>query len=127
MIASEFGSGKAGPIAENDDPCSCRPSGLLRAGGEAPRCHPHLLGPPLGTTALPAAPPPAGGGGGREEGWAGAYKAVTKPAEGTILTVMRESAVAARQALDAAAGDIVAVLEATVEEATPSLEGTPAL
>src|SRR3990172_5174840 len=64
---------------------------------------------------------------GMEEGSAGAYKAVTKPVEGTILTVMRESAVAARQALDAAAGDIVAVLEAIVEEATQSLERTPTL
>jgi len=64
---------------------------------------------------------------GMEEGSAGAYKAVTKPAEGTILTVMRESAVAARQALDATAGDIVAVLEAIVEEATQSLERTPTL
>src|SRR3972149_4656669 len=57
----------------------------------------------------------------------GAYKAAPKPVEGTILTVMRESAVAARQALDAAAGDVVAVLEATVEEATQSLERTPTL
>src|SRR3990172_6054035 len=32
---------------------------------------------------------------GMEEGSAGAYKAVTKPAEGTILTVMRESSEAA--------------------------------
>jgi hypothetical protein len=64
---------------------------------------------------------------GMEEGAAAAYKAVTKPAEGTILTVMREAGEAARQALDSGARDIVGVLEATVEAASESLERTPTL
>jgi DAK2 domain fusion protein YloV len=64
---------------------------------------------------------------GLEEGAAGAYKAVTKPTEGTILTVMREAAEAARQALDSGAPDIIAVLEATVRAAAESLERTPTL
>jgi len=64
---------------------------------------------------------------GMEEGAAAAYKAVTKPAEGTILTVMREAAEAGRQALDSGARDIVGVLEATVEAAAESLERTPTL
>jgi DAK2 domain fusion protein YloV len=65
--------------------------------------------------------------GGMEEGAAAAYKAVTKPAEGTILTVMREASEAARRELDSGARDIVGVLEATVEAASESLERTPTL
>ena len=64
---------------------------------------------------------------GMEEGAAAAYKAVTKPAEGTILTVMREAGEAGRRALDSGARDIVGVLEATVEAASESLERTPTL
>ncbi len=65
--------------------------------------------------------------GGMEEGAAAAYKAVTKPAEGTILTVMREASEAARRAVDSGAQDIVRVLEATMEAASESLERTPTL
>lgn len=64
---------------------------------------------------------------GMEEGAAAAYKAVTKPAEGTILTVMREAAEEGRRALDSGAREIIAVLEATVEAASESLERTPTL
>ncbi|MCH7835754.1 MAG: DAK2 domain-containing protein [Chloroflexi bacterium] len=64
---------------------------------------------------------------GLEEGAAGAYKAVTKPAEGTILTVMREAAEAARQAFDSDGQGIIGVLEATVEAAAQSLDRTPTL
>ena len=64
---------------------------------------------------------------GMEEGAAAAYKAVTKPAEGTILTVMREAGEAGRRALDSGARDIVGMLEATVEAASESLERTPTL
>ncbi|TET99682.1 MAG: DAK2 domain-containing protein, partial [Dehalococcoidia bacterium] len=64
---------------------------------------------------------------GMEEGAAAAYKAVTKPAEGTILTVMREAGEAGRRELDSGARDIVGVLEATVEAASESLERTPTL
>jgi DAK2 domain fusion protein YloV len=64
---------------------------------------------------------------GMEEGAAAAYKAVTKPAEGTILTVMREAGEAARRALESGERDIVGLLEATVEAASESLERTPTL
>ncbi len=64
---------------------------------------------------------------GMEEGAAAAYKAVTKPAEGTILTVMREAGEAGRRALDSGARDMVSVLEATVEAASESLVRTPTL
>ncbi len=64
---------------------------------------------------------------GMDEGAAAAYKAVTKPAEGTILTVMREAGEAGRRALDSGERDIVGVLEATVEAASESLERTPTL
>jgi DAK2 domain fusion protein YloV len=64
---------------------------------------------------------------GMEEGAATAYKAVTKPVEGTILTVMREAAEGGRRALDSGAREIIAVLEATVEAASESLERTPTL
>ena len=64
---------------------------------------------------------------GMEEGAAAAYKAVTKPAEGTILTVMREAGEAGRRALDSGERDMVSVLEATVEAASESLERTPTL
>jgi DAK2 domain fusion protein YloV len=62
-----------------------------------------------------------------EEGAKAAYKAVTKPVEGTILTVGREAAAAARAASDAGAGDVVAVVEAALAEAEASLERTPDL
>ena len=64
---------------------------------------------------------------GMEEGAVGAYKAVSKPAEGTILTVMREAAEAARQTFDSEAPDILGVMEATLEAASQSLDRTPTL
>ncbi|MCH7998383.1 MAG: DAK2 domain-containing protein [Chloroflexi bacterium] len=64
---------------------------------------------------------------GLEEGAAGAYKAVTKPVEGTILTVMREASEAARQTFDSEGPDILGVMEATLEAASQSLERTPEL
>ncbi|MEX0800485.1 MAG: DAK2 domain-containing protein [Dehalococcoidia bacterium] len=62
-----------------------------------------------------------------EEGATAAYKAVTTPAEGTILTVVREAAAAAKASLEAGAGDVIAVVEATLAEAEASLERTPEL
>ncbi|HXA27237.1 MAG TPA: DAK2 domain-containing protein [Candidatus Angelobacter sp.] len=53
-----------------------------------------------------------------------AYKAVMKPTEGTILTVVREAAAAARVASDGG-GDIRAVLDAAVREAHAAVERTP--
>ncbi len=64
---------------------------------------------------------------GMEEGAVGAYKAVTKPVEGTILTVMREASEAARQTFDSEGPDILGVMEATLEAASQSLERTPTL
>jgi uncharacterized protein len=55
-----------------------------------------------------------------------AYKAVMKPTEGTILTVVREAATAAKTAADAG-GDIRNVLDAAVREAHAAVERTPDL
>jgi uncharacterized protein len=61
---------------------------------------------------------------GLEQASQAAYKAVTKPAEGTILTVVREVAEAV-----AAAGqsDLAALLETAANEAKASVERTPSL
>ncbi len=64
---------------------------------------------------------------GLEEGSQAAYKAVTKPAEGTILTVMRETAAAARKALAGGRRDIVGLLEVAVDAAKDSVARTPTL
>lgn len=55
-----------------------------------------------------------------------AYRAVSKPVEGTILTVMRDSADAAIAAAQREAGLLV-VLRAVVEAAWASVERTPSL
>src|SRR4051794_31624490 len=61
-----------------------------------------------------------------DEGTKTAYKAVSKPVEGTILTVIRE---ASAEAVRAAEGnnDVVAVLEATVVAARRAVARTPSL
>lgn len=59
-----------------------------------------------------------------QEASAVAYKAVMKPTEGTILTVVREAGEAAKGAADAG-GDIRAVLDDAVREAHASVERTP--
>ena len=63
-----------------------------------------------------------------------AYKALTRPVEGTILTVAREASAAARQAAAAAArgpstrrNDLVPIMEATVAAARESVARTPTL
>ena len=56
----------------------------------------------------------------------GAYSAVGNPVEGTILTVVRESAEAATDAAAHGSG-LCAVLEAARDEAAESLERTPTL
>src|SRR5205807_3141280 len=53
-----------------------------------------------------------------------AYKAVMKPTEGTVLTVVREAAAAARQAADGT-DDIHVVLDAAAREAHDSVDRTP--
>lgn len=55
-----------------------------------------------------------------------AYKAVMKPQEGTILTVARKSAEAAKKVAKAG-GDIVAVMKDTYEAAEAALKTTPDL
>lgn len=55
-----------------------------------------------------------------------AYKAVMKPQEGTILTVARKSAEAAKKVAKDG-GDIVAVMKATYEAAEAALKTTPDL
>ena len=55
-----------------------------------------------------------------------AYKAVMKPTEGTILTVIHEAAAAAASAVETT-GDIRVVLEATVTAAHAAVERTPDL
>lgn len=57
------------------------------------------------------------------EGSAAAYSAVTNPAEGTILTVVRETA----EAVSAVEGDLLALLEVAVAAAGESVARTPQL
>ena len=64
---------------------------------------------------------------GLEEGSAQAYKAVSKPAEGTILTVIREVAEAVRIALSQRRHDMVSLLEVAVEAARQAVAKTPSL
>ena len=56
-----------------------------------------------------------------------AYRGVTKPVEGTILTVIREAAEAAKAHSSQQNIDVVAVMEAVVEEAKASVARTPSL
>jgi uncharacterized protein len=60
------------------------------------------------------------------QGTATAYKAVVKPVEGTILTVIRESAAAAVVASEAG-GDLEDVLTAAVEGARQAVAKTPSM
>lgn len=55
-----------------------------------------------------------------------AYKALTRPVEGTILTVAREASAAAREA-SAGKNDLVPIMEATVAAARESVARTPTL
>ena len=61
-----------------------------------------------------------------EEASSAAYKGVSKPVEGTILTVIRESAEAAVKASHQS-DDIEEILEATVKAAEESVARTPSL
>jgi DAK2 domain fusion protein YloV len=60
------------------------------------------------------------------QGAATAYRAVVKPVEGTILTVIREASVAASEKSEAG-GDLAAVLAAAVSGAQASVAKTPSL
>jgi len=56
-----------------------------------------------------------------------AYKGVSNPVEGTMLTVMKAIASAARDQVDSGNEDIILVLEAVVEAARDSVANTPLL
>jgi DAK2 domain fusion protein YloV len=56
-----------------------------------------------------------------------AYAGLSNPVEGTILTVMREAAEAARANAETVSGDVVSVMEATVAAAKESVANTPTL
>jgi len=56
-----------------------------------------------------------------------ADKAVSQPTEGTILTVMRDAASAARAAHDGGSSNLTSIIEAAVTEAYQSVERTPSL
>ena len=55
-----------------------------------------------------------------------AYKAISRPVEGTILTVLREATEAAQQKANNN-GDLISVMEATVDAARESVAKTPKL
>ena len=56
-----------------------------------------------------------------------AYKGISNPVEGTMLTVMKDAAAAAKSRVDDGDEDIISVLEATVEAARGSVANTPNL
>jgi DAK2 domain fusion protein YloV len=56
-----------------------------------------------------------------------AYKGLSNPVEGTILTVMREAAAAAKAHAKDSGDDVVSVLEVTVDAAKESVANTPTL
>lgn len=62
-----------------------------------------------------------------QSGVKSAYKAVMKPTEGTILTVIREAADAAKTAADGGEDDFVAIFEITLNAAKKALDNTPEL
>jgi len=61
------------------------------------------------------------------ESTAFAYQGMSKPVEGTILTVIREAASAAQQRSTSRNGDLKAVMEVIVDEARASVARTPTL
>jgi len=56
-----------------------------------------------------------------------AYKGLSNPVEGTILTVVREAASAAQTQASSGNGDLISVMEATVNAANESVANTPSL
>ena len=56
-----------------------------------------------------------------------AYKGISNPVEGTILTVVREAASAAQAQADSGNNDLMAVMEAIVSAANESVANTPTL
>ncbi|MBF8265118.1 MAG: dihydroxyacetone kinase family protein, partial [Dehalococcoidia bacterium] len=64
---------------------------------------------------------------GLEEGARFAYKSMSRPVEGTMLTVIRETAIAARDALHSDRQGLIDVLNAAVRAARESVARTPTL
>ena len=56
-----------------------------------------------------------------------AYNGLSNPVEGTILTVIREAAVAAQTHANDVSDDVVSIMEATVDAAKESVANTPTL
>ncbi len=56
-----------------------------------------------------------------------AYKGITNPVEGTILTVVREAAQAGQKCIEEGISDPISVMEAIVEGAGESVANTPSL
>jgi DAK2 domain fusion protein YloV len=56
-----------------------------------------------------------------------AYKGLSNPVEGTILTVIREAAAAAQEHAANVSDDAISIMEATVEAAKESVANTPSL
>ncbi|MFC2008052.1 DAK2 domain-containing protein [Chloroflexota bacterium] len=56
-----------------------------------------------------------------------AYKGISNPVEGTILTVIREASAAAQEQVSAGNDDLISVMEATVNAAGESVANTPGL
>lgn len=56
-----------------------------------------------------------------------AYKGISNPVEGTILTVVREAASAAQVRAASGSDDLISVMEATVSAANESVANTPSL
>ncbi len=56
-----------------------------------------------------------------------AYKGITNPVEGTILTVIRQASEAGRAQVDSDDNDVVSVMETVVEAASESVANTPSL
>lgn len=56
-----------------------------------------------------------------------AYKGLTNPVEGTIITVIRDASKAAKREVLSNSGDILSVMEAAVSAAGESVANTPAL
>jgi len=56
-----------------------------------------------------------------------AYKGINNPVEGTILTVVRDAASAAQAQAASGSGDLISVMEATIDAASKSVANTPNL
>jgi DAK2 domain fusion protein YloV len=56
-----------------------------------------------------------------------AYKGISNPVEGTILTVLREASEAGRKQADEGKDDVISVMEAVVNAASESVANTPTL